>query len=146
MALLVSSDAFTGQVERIKHNAREEDDKTLFAQFDAAKKEHHTSFIEYLNRGRDPAAKKEHNMGLKLLVVERAKNQDTEVLESVVTTAVLWEHEFLCTELKAIVNGRRRQMAKAAAKLNAFFVAIGRGLPPAPVCSRWISQISTSLV
>jgi hypothetical protein len=93
VALRVSSDAFTGQLERIAHNAREEEDKRLFDQFDAALK-------------------------------EKAKNQATMVIEGAVATAILWEHDHPCEELKAIVAGRKRQLGE----LNTFFVAISRGV------------------
>lgn len=104
VALRVSSDAFTGQLERIAHNAREEEDKRLFDQFDAALKE--------------------HNIGSILLAVEKAKNQATMVIEGAVATAILWEHDHPCEELKAIVAGRKRQLGE----LNTFFVAISRGV------------------
>ena len=104
VALRVSSDAFTGQLERIAHNAREEEDKRLFDQFDAALKEHNIDSI--------------------LLAVEKAKNQATMVIEGAVATAILWEHDHPCEELKAIVAGRKRQLGE----LNTFFVAISRGV------------------
>ena len=104
VAMRVSSSAFNDPVEKIAHNAREEADKKLFAEFDSARRDRDTGGI--------------------LLAVEKAKSHATEVLEGAVATAVIWEKEFPCMELREIVAGRRRQLGE----LNAFFAAISKGV------------------
>jgi hypothetical protein len=104
ISLRVSSEQFTGQVERIAHAAREETFKKVFTEFD-------TAF-------------RARNMGGILLAVEKVKSIAAEVLSAAVETAMQYESEFPRTpELAALTAGRTRQKGE----LNAFFASVTRG-------------------
>ncbi len=69
-------------------------------------------------------AKRDHDMGSIMFAVEKAKRQALGVLEGAVATATIWESDFPCEELKAIVTGRKRQLVE----LNGVFTAVTKGV------------------
>lgn len=104
VASRVSSAAFNDPVEKIAHNAREEANKTLYAEFDDARRRRDTGGV--------------------LLAVEKARSLITDTLEGAVAASSIWLRDYPCTELADIVEGRKKQLSE----ISAFFVAISKGV------------------